>query len=180
MWWDVSLMDNMMTSLSENTFRVTGLLCGNSPVTGEFPSQRSVTRSFDVFFDLRLNKRLSEQSWGWWFETPWRSLWRHCNVPGAIHPSIPSCLACCSKCSVFYFHRVRRGFRSVWQERGWGHHDEGVGRGHEDLRREPVWVRTRADHQRGRHWWWVDSVSLQWRGHAIKTLAELLALSYIH
>ena len=49
------------------------------PVTGEFPSQRPVTRCFDVFFDLRLNKRLSEQSWGWWFETPSRSLWRHCN-----------------------------------------------------------------------------------------------------
>ena len=42
-------------------------LCGgNSPVTGEFPSQRPVTRSFDVFFDLRLNKRMSKQSWGWW------------------------------------------------------------------------------------------------------------------
>ena len=32
----------------------------NSPVTGEFPAQRPVTRSFDVFFDLRLNKRLSK------------------------------------------------------------------------------------------------------------------------
>ena len=32
---------------------------GNSPVTGEFPSQRTVTRRFDAFFDLRLNKRLS-------------------------------------------------------------------------------------------------------------------------
>ena len=31
-----------------------------------------------VFFVLRLNKRLSKQSWGWWFETPLRSLWRHC------------------------------------------------------------------------------------------------------
>ena len=30
----------------------------NSPVTGEFPSQRPVTQSFDVFFDLRLNKGL--------------------------------------------------------------------------------------------------------------------------
>ena len=30
------------------------------------------------FSDLRLNKRLSKQSWGWWFETPSRSLWRHC------------------------------------------------------------------------------------------------------
>ena len=52
---------------------------GNSPVTGEFPAQRPVTRSFDVFFDLRLNKRLSKQSWGWWFETPSSSLWRYCN-----------------------------------------------------------------------------------------------------
>ena len=38
-----------------------------------------MTQSFDVFFDLRLNKRLSKQSWGWWFETPSRPLWRHCN-----------------------------------------------------------------------------------------------------
>ena len=56
------------------------LCAGNSPVTGAFPSLRPVTRSFDVFFDLRLNKRLSKQSWGWWFETPSRSLWRHCNA----------------------------------------------------------------------------------------------------
>ena len=52
---------------------------GNLPVTGELPSQRPVTRSFDVFFDLRLNRQLSTQSWGWWFETPSRPLWRHCN-----------------------------------------------------------------------------------------------------
>ena len=32
--------------------------------------QSLVTRSFDVFFDLRMNKRLSKQKWGWWFETP--------------------------------------------------------------------------------------------------------------
>ena len=49
-------------------------------VTGEFPAQRPVARSFDVFFDLRLNKRLSKQSWGWWSETPSRSFRRHCNV----------------------------------------------------------------------------------------------------
>ena len=62
------------------TFSTLLALCaGNSPVTGEFPSQRPVTRSFDVFFDLRLNKRLSKQSWGWWFETPLRSLWRQRN-----------------------------------------------------------------------------------------------------
>ena len=34
---------------------------GNSPVTGEFSLQKPVTRSFDIFFDLRLNKRLSTQ-----------------------------------------------------------------------------------------------------------------------
>ena len=51
----------------------------NSLVTGEFPTQRPMTRSFDVFFDLCLIKRLSKQSWGWWFETPSGSLWRHCN-----------------------------------------------------------------------------------------------------
>ena len=42
------------------TFSVLLAICvGNSPVTGEFPAQRPVTRNFDVFFDLRLNKRLS-------------------------------------------------------------------------------------------------------------------------
>ena len=51
------------------------LYAGSSPV----PAQRPVTRSFDVFFDLRLNLRLSKQLWGWWFETPSWSLWRQCN-----------------------------------------------------------------------------------------------------
>ena len=55
------------------------LCAGNSPVIGEFPAQRPVTRSFDVLFDLRMSKRLSKQSWGWWFETPSRPLWRHSN-----------------------------------------------------------------------------------------------------
>ena len=32
---------------------------GNSLVTGEFRTQRPMTRSFDIFFDLRLNKQLS-------------------------------------------------------------------------------------------------------------------------
>ena len=40
------------------TFSALLALCaGNSPVTGGFPSQRPVTRSFDVFFDMWLNKR---------------------------------------------------------------------------------------------------------------------------
>ena len=70
---------NMMTSSNGNIFRVTGPLCGEFTGPGEFPTQRPVTRSFDVFFDLRLNKRLSKQPRGWWFETPPWSLWRRCN-----------------------------------------------------------------------------------------------------
>ena len=62
------------------TFSALLAICaGNSPVPGEFSAQRPVTRSFDVFFDLRLVKRLSKQSWGWWFETLSCALWRHCN-----------------------------------------------------------------------------------------------------
>ena len=62
------------------TFSALLALCaGNSPVTGEFPTRRPVTQSFDFFFDLCLNKRFSTQSWGWWYETPSCSLW-HCNV----------------------------------------------------------------------------------------------------
>ena len=69
------------------TFSALLALCaGNSPVIGEFPTQRPVTRGFGVFFDLCLNKRLGNQSWGWWFETPSCSLWRHCNeVPKLPH-----------------------------------------------------------------------------------------------
>ena len=70
----------MMTSSNGNIFRVTGHLCGE--FTGHrsrSPVQRPVTRSFDVFVDVRLNKRLNKQSWCWWFETPSRPLWRHCN-----------------------------------------------------------------------------------------------------
>ena len=60
------------------------LCAGNSPVTGEFPSQKPVTRSFDIFFGLRLNKRSSKQSRRRRFETPSRSLWHHCNMVGIL------------------------------------------------------------------------------------------------
>ena len=70
----------MMTSSNGNIYRVTGHLCG------EFTGLRWIPRTkasdaelYDVFFDMRLNKRLSKQSWGWWFERLSRPLWRHCN-----------------------------------------------------------------------------------------------------
>ena len=81
-------MTFMMTSSNGNTFRVTGPLCGEFYGPGEFPAQRPVTWSFDVFFDLRLNKRLSKQPWGWWFETPPWSLWRQVNVMWPCSPRI--------------------------------------------------------------------------------------------
>ena len=60
------------------TFSALLVICArNSPVPGEFPAQRPVTRSFDVFFYLRLNKWLGKQLWGWWFGTPSLLLWRH-------------------------------------------------------------------------------------------------------
>ena len=63
------------------TFPALLALCaGNSPVT--------VTRSFDAFFDLRLNTRLSKQPLSWWFETPSCSLWRHGND---MHISVTKC-----------------------------------------------------------------------------------------
>ena len=66
---------NMMTSSNGNIFRVTGPLCG------EFTGHRAKASDAKLwcFFYLRLNKWLSKQSWGWWFETPSHSLWRHRN-----------------------------------------------------------------------------------------------------
>ena len=84
----------MMTSSNGSIFRVTGPSWGESTAHWWFPSQKPVTRIFDVFFDRRLNKRLSKQSRRWWFETPSRSLWRHCHVfcwgqgNGRFHPYI--------------------------------------------------------------------------------------------
>ena len=74
--YKISIHDdvNQMETISA----LLAIYTGNSPVTGELPAQRPVTRSFGVFYQ-RLNRRLSKQSWGWWFETPSRPLWRHCN-----------------------------------------------------------------------------------------------------
>ena len=75
-WWSL-----MMTSSNGNIFRSTGHLCRK--FTGHRWISRTKASDAELwcFFDLRLEfKRLSKQSWGWWFETPSRSLWRHCNV----------------------------------------------------------------------------------------------------
>ena len=70
---------HMMMSSNGNISALLSFCEGNSPVTGQFTSQRPVTRSFGVFFDLRLNKRLSKPSRRRWFEMPVCPIWRHCN-----------------------------------------------------------------------------------------------------
>ena len=62
-------MTVMMTSLNGNVFRVMGPLWGNPSVTSRFSPQRPVTRGFNIFFALRLNKRLRKWSRRLWFET---------------------------------------------------------------------------------------------------------------
>ena len=74
-WHQISWWRHQMETFSA----LLAICAGNSPVPGEFPTQRLVTRSFDVFFDLHLNKRLSKQSWGRWLETLSCPLWRHRN-----------------------------------------------------------------------------------------------------
>ena len=119
----------MMTSSNGNMFRVTGfcagnspVTAGNSPVTGEFPLHRPVTRSFDVFFDLRLNKRLSKQSRRRWVETPSRSLWRHCNVVPNSDPMIRAAMGSFGVQRVtlvqFWIGETGQigGFRALWKE----------------------------------------------------------------
>ena len=85
----------------ETFFALLSLCEGNSRVTGEFPPRRQMTRSFDVSFGLRLNKRLSKQSWGWWIETPSCWLWRRYNAPLWPRPEL-----CCQKASCRHQHIV--------------------------------------------------------------------------
>ena len=89
----------MKTSSNRNLSRYTGHLCAEFTGHRWIPRKRPVTRSFDVFFDLHLNKRLSKQWRGWWFETPSHPLWFHCNVTTCLmaHPLLLSHLRRCAK-----------------------------------------------------------------------------------
>ena len=68
-----------MTLSNGNIFRVTGPLCGEFTGDRWIPRTKASDAELWCFFDLRLNKRLSKESRRQWFETPPRSLWRHCN-----------------------------------------------------------------------------------------------------
>ena len=69
----------MMSSSNGNIFRVTGPLWGKSIGHRWITLTRPMRPSFDVFFDLHLNKQLSKESKRRWLETPSHSSWRHCN-----------------------------------------------------------------------------------------------------
>ena len=86
--WGYGLHQYTTTSSNGNICLVIGPLCGGFTGHRWIPAQRPVTRNSDVFYDMRLNKRLSKQWWGWLFETPSRSLWRHCND----EPGFPNAL----------------------------------------------------------------------------------------
>ena len=147
-------------------------------VTGEFPSQRPVTRSYDVSFDLRINKRLSELSWGCWFGTPLRSLWRHCNVIGnvfsfdqaalwmvqSVRPSVR--LSVCLSVTPFWLcshHPIIMKFSGVITSDKSDVHAKGQGQRSKVKVTEvttqlnsfrtvtPVWIHI---------WWWDDAYSL--------------------
>ena len=76
-YWHLHM--SMMTSSNGNIFPIAGLLYGEFTGHRWIPATRPVTRSFDVFFLLGPNKRLSKQTRRRWIETPSRPLWRHCN-----------------------------------------------------------------------------------------------------
>ena len=113
------------------------ICAGNSPVSGEFPAQRPVTRSFDIFFDLLLNKRLNKQSWGWWFETISCPLWRHCTVTLTLAIWLerllkPACL-----------WRYLNGYAKMCWQRQWQWQSEIFAHGQLDPSKQfVVWMKT--------------------------------------
>ena len=114
----------MMSSNGNIFSRYCPFVRGHSLVSSEFPAQRPVTRSFDVFFDPRLNKRLGNQSWCCWFETLSIPLWRQCSDLWAVitvyindlyatrwkygHAFFAACdnICCQNLCKETFFNRV--------------------------------------------------------------------------
>ena len=97
--WQPSWWRHQMEAFSA----LLAICAGNSPVPGEYPAQRPVTRSFAIFFDLRLNKRLSKQSWGWWFETLPHPLWRNVMMLYRAIVLTPICLYVILFLSLYHF-----------------------------------------------------------------------------
>ena len=82
----------MMPSSNGNVFRVTDPLCREFTGHRWIPRTKVSDAELWWFLWYAPHKRSSKQSWGWWFETPSGSLWRHCNVYHAWYTC--SCLPC--------------------------------------------------------------------------------------
>ena len=78
--WDIPyIYIVMITSSNVNIFRVTGPLCGEFTGRRWIPWTKASDGKLWCFYDLRLNKWLSKQWWGWWYGIPSHPLWRHCD-----------------------------------------------------------------------------------------------------
>ena len=78
--WPYECLISWWRHQMENIFCITGHLCWEFPGPWWIPGTKASDSELWYFIDLRRNKLLSKQSWGWWFETPSRPLWRHRNV----------------------------------------------------------------------------------------------------
>ena len=108
---------SMMTSSNGNIFHVTGTLLNITCHRWIPCTQRPVTRSFDVLFDLRLNKRWNKQSLVWGFEMPSGSLWRQCNGMPCTWKTldeITNILALFLSNWVNFIHRLRINRKTIY------------------------------------------------------------------
>ena len=105
----------MMTSSNGNIFRVTGHLYGEFTGHRWFPRRKTSDTELWCFLWSALNKRLGKQSWGWWFETPLRPLWRHSNDAFGSHILRPQPLLFTCICIM---HGVNQGKQAVVDNRG--------------------------------------------------------------
>ena len=109
---------HMMTSSNGNIFRVTGHLCGEFTGPRWIPCTKASDAELYVFFDLRLNKRLSKQWWGWWFETLSHPLWRHridFGKAACVTVTLGATITCGSmKLQKLHITRQWRGNNGTW------------------------------------------------------------------
>ena len=134
-------------------------LCGDFTGPGEFPAQRPVTRSFNDFFDLRLNKRLSKQSWGWWFETPSRPLCRHRNVQAAYYTSTQGMTISYSTPTTGFSWGIGHNLSSIWSDT-----------------KEIKGLQMILAQSMPMYCWYGNVKRVSWWRHQMKTFSALLAL----
>ena len=150
---------NMMTSSNGNIFRIAVHFCKESTCDLWIP-----THSFYVFFDLRLHIQLCKQSWGRWFVTPSRSLWRHC-IEGTMvlsmylllcHYSVIIMSAMVSQITSFSINYSRSTKISKSRVPGLSEGNSPVTSNAENV---AIWWRQRKDIKVPRHWplWWVTT-----------------------